>query len=374
MMKVKKKKGLEFCVQLDPARKQKLQKKLFDWYVIHQRELPWRKVKDPYSVWISEVMLQQTQVQTVIPYYLRFLKSFPTIGHLAKANLQHLLRVWAGLGYYSRARNLRQAARKIIQDHNGRFPESYEGVLALPGIGRYTAGAISSIAFNQRYPALDGNAARVLTRLFKLRGDPKSAGLHALLWKCAQELIPQSNPGDFNQALMELGATLCSPRRPACLRCPWQAECLARKEGIQELLPEKRTSLVAEKSQWAVAVIFHNQRVLIVRRTEGKLLRDFWEFPGGEFNEVGNLKSALAKKIWRDFGLRVRLRNRLTTIKHAITKRRITLLVYQAELKTSMLKVPHTQTVRWVRLDELKKYPFASASSQVVKALKSMIC
>ena len=363
----------KFPVRLSLAKKQKLQKKLLRWYLIHRRELPWRRAKDPYSVWVSEVMLQQTQVQTVIPYYLKFLKSFPTIGHLAKANVQHLLRVWAGLGYYSRARNLRQAARKIIQDYDGKFPGTYRELLALPGIGRYTAGAILSIAFDQPYPALDGNATRVLARLFKLRGDPKSAGLQARLWKFAQELIPQSNPGDFNQALMELGATLCFPRRPACLLCPWQAECLARRDRIQESLPEKGRSFATEKSQWAVAVILHDREVLIVRRTEGKLLKDFWEFPGGEFNRRGDIRSGLAKKIWQDLDLRVRLGDLLTTIKHSITRRRITLLAYHAELKPPISGVVKTKAVRWVSLTELDKYPFASASSQVIQALTSSV-
>ena len=370
---MKKGEAAKFPVRLSLAKKQKLQKKLLRWYLIHRRELPWRRAKDPYSVWVSEVMLQQTQVQTVIPYYLKFLKSFPTIERLAKANLQRLLGVWAGLGYYSRARNLRQAARKIIQDYDGKFPETYRELLALPGIGRYTAGAILSIAFDQPYPALDGNATRVLARLFKLRGDPKSPGLQARLWKCAQELIPQSDPGDFNQALMELGATLCFPRRPACLLCPWQAECLARRDGVQESLPEKGRSFAAEKSQWAVAVILHDREVLIVRRTEGKLLKDFWEFPGGEFNRRGDIKSGLAKKIWKDLGLRVRVRDLLTTVRHSITRRRITLLAYQAELKPPISRVVKTKAVRWISLTELDKYPFASASSEVIQALKSSV-
>ena len=216
-----------------------LQQSLLKWYDAHQRDLPWRNTTDPYPVWISEVMLQQTQVQTVIPYYLKFLEYFPSIAALAEADTDALLRLWAGLGYYSRARNLQKAARIIVDQFGGRFPQNYSDVLALPGIGRYTAAAIVSIAFGQQYAVLDGNVSRVLARLFRISGDLKSSAVQNRLWAVAQQLLPPTRPGDFNQAVMELGATVCSPRQPRCLLCPWTRHCLARQQGLQELLPQK---------------------------------------------------------------------------------------------------------------------------------------
>jgi len=318
-------------------------------------------------------MLQQTQVQTVIPYYSKFLKAFPSIAQLAEADPQHLLRVWAGLGYYSRAHNLRQAAQKIMQAHGGKFPETYSEVLALPGVGRYTAGAVMSIAFDRPFAALDGNVTRVLTRLFRIKGDTKSSDLQTLLWELAQELVPRNRPGDFNQALMELGATVCSPRQPRCLLCPWQAECQARKEGTQELLPEKRKPIALEKSMRAVAVILRRGRVLIVKRTSEKLLRDLWEFPGGEFENVENLRTALVRKIQAELGIRIRILGPLTTVKHSITKRQITLQAFQAAPKNPTAATNKAKTMKWVSLPEMENYPFASASLRVLEALRSRL-
>jgi A/G-specific adenine glycosylase len=358
-------------IPLDPVLRNRLRRKLVNWFGTSQRDLPWRKTKDPYPIWISEVMLQQTQVQTVIPYYSKFLKAFPSVARLAEADPQHLLRVWAGLGYYSRVRNLQKSAQKIVRTHGGRFPHTYSEVLALPGVGRYTAGAVLSIAFDQPFAVLDGNVTRVLTRLFGLKGDPKNSVLQTLLWKLAQVLLPRKSPGDFNQALMELGATLCLPRKPQCLLCPWQAECHARKEGTQELLPEKRKPITLEKSLRAVAVILRRGRILVVKRTNENLLRDLWEFPGGEFEKVEDLRSALVKKIRDDLGLRIRILDQLTTVKYSITNRQITLHVFQAVPKNPMAATNAAKIVKWVRLFDVKKFPFASASLQILQALRN---
>ena len=347
----------------------RLQRKLLSWYAENQRDLPWRKVKDPYPVWISEVMLQQTQVKTVIPYYLRFLESFPTMKDLASADLQRLLRVWAGLGYYSRARNLQKAAQEICRYHQGTFPETYDEVLALPGIGRYTAAAILSIAFDQRYAVLDGNVTRVLTRIFKLHGDPKSPSMQSHLWNVAQCLLPNRNPGDFNQAIMELGATLCSPRQPRCLLCPWQAECLARKYGLQESLPEKGRNQPTRKSHEAVVVIKNRGRVLIMRQKGQKLLRDFWGFPGIEFKRPKTLKSDLVDNMYRGYGLRICNLQPLTTIRHSITMRRILLEVFCARIQSGKLSVSRDRECKWVRLKDIDRYPLPSAALQIIKAI-----
>jgi A/G-specific adenine glycosylase len=356
---------------LDLRKKNRLRRKLLAWYFLRRRDLPWRRAKDPYAVWISEVMLQQTQVRTVIPYYLRFLKAFPTIEDLARADQQELLRVWAGLGYYARARNLQLAAREIIRSHGGRFPRDYSDLVSLPGIGRYTAGAILSIAFDLRYPVLDGNVTRVLTRLFSLRGDPKRKPLQFELWRTAQELLPHQHSGDFNQAVMELGAVVCSPGQPRCLLCPWRTECRARKEGIEKLLPEKPKAAAGKKVQWAIAVLTHRGRVLVVKRTQGSLLRDFWEFPGGEFSRTQPLRPALAKQVFKDLGLRIRPLEPLATIKHTITNRRITLVAFEAELEGKVGTLPKTAAAKWVRRAELKKYPLASASQKILQILQA---
>jgi A/G-specific adenine glycosylase len=346
-----------------------LQERLLEWYDEHQRSLPWRKVTDPYPIWISEVMLQQTQVQTVVPYYLRFLEHFPGIAALAEADTDALLRLWAGLGYYSRARNLQKAARIIVDQFGGKFPQSYSAVLALPGIGRYTAAAIVSIAFGQSYAVLDGNVSRVLARLLRIPGDPKSSAVQSRLWEAAQQLLPATRPGDFNQALMELGATVCSARQPRCLLCPWTQQCLARQQGLQELLPEKARREKARRSLQAAVVIRHRGRFLIVRRSGHQLLRGFWEFPSTELRQKGSAAKMVARLALETYGLNVESVEPLITVKHSITTHRIELQVFQARLAGAVSPKLNKPDYRWVRLKDMAHYAFASASHRVVEAL-----
>jgi A/G-specific adenine glycosylase len=354
-----------------PSALQALQAKLLAWYRHNQRDLPWRRIKDPYPVWISEVMLQQTQVQTVIPYYLRFLERFPNVNALATSETEQVLRLWAGLGYYSRARNLQRAARLVIERFGGEFPRSYNDVLSLPGIGRYTAAAILSIAFDQPYAVLDGNVTRVVSRLIGIEGDPKSTAVQNALWATAQKLLPSRDPGDFNQAIMELGATLCSPRQPRCLLCPWQAECAARRAGRQETFPQKLKRPVSRKSKQVAIVIAHRGRFLIVHRSEQPLLRDFWEFPSAELQETEDLETVIAFWIDQKYGLRITKLEPLLTIKHSITFRRIELSVFQTALKRHSSLRGERPKARWVRLSEIQSYPLASASRQIVEALQA---
>jgi A/G-specific adenine glycosylase len=339
------------------------------WFAENQRTLPWRNVKDPYAIWISEVMLQQTQVQTVIPYFLRFLKSFPRVTDLARSETDRLLKEWAGLGYYSRARNLQKAARMIVDQFAGKFPKNYDDVLRLPGVGAYTAAAILSIAFDQPFAVLDGNVTRVLVRLLNIRGNAKSSTVQRNLRSAAQQLLPEVNPGDFNQAVMELGATLCSPRRPKCLFCPWQKECLAWREGVQEELPEKGSRPAIRRSYQAAAVIRHRGRYLIIRRAGHRLLEGFWEFPVTEFEEREGAADSLSRWLLENYDLRIHHLRPYMTVNHSITTRRIELNVFQAELDAGAK--PHTQRrdCRWIRLSESNRYPFAAASRKVVQAL-----
>jgi len=346
-----------------------LQQSLLKWYDAHQRNLPWRNVTDSYPVWISEVMLQQTQVQTVIPYYLRFLEHFPNIAALAQADTDALLRLWAGLGYYSRARNLQKAARIIVGHFGGGFPQNYQDVLALPGIGRYTAAAIVSIAFGQPYAVLDGNVSRVLARLFTISGDLKSSAVQGQLWEAAQQLLPPTRPGDFNQAVMELGATVCSPRQPRCLLCPWTRHCLARQQGLQELLPEKAQRAKTRKSLRAAVVVQHRGRFLIVRRSDQRLLKGFWEFPATELHQKGTAARMISRLAVENYGLNVASVERLITVKHSITTRRIELQVFLAKLTVGASSTMNDPDCRWVRLKDMGQYAFASASRRIVEEL-----
>lgn len=356
------------AVHLPPAEIRRLQARLLAWYRQHQRQLPWRESRDFYPVWVSEVMLQQTQVQTVVPYFLRFMKAFPTLEDLAEADAQDLLRIWAGLGYYSRARNLRKAARILVSEHGGKFPGSFREALRLPGIGRYTAAAILSISFDQPLPALDGNVVRVLSRLFCLRGDPAKSPLQGMLAAAGQQLLPACRPGDFNQALMELGATVCLPRNPGCLLCPWSSHCEALKSGMQERLPEKGKRSGIRLSRQAAAVIRHRGRILIRKRSGSRLLQDMWEFPGGEFSR-SDLAGSLVKYLESELRLNVRLRGRLTVVKHAVTNRRITLTVYEAGLKPPLPTTLSVPGARWIWLSQAGRYPLTAAASRIVQVL-----
>lgn len=356
------------AVYLPPAEIRRLQTRLLAWYQQHHRQLPWRESRDFYPVWVSEVMLQQTQVQTVVPYFLRFMKAFPTLEELAGADTQDLLRNWAGLGYYARARNLQKAARILVREHGGEFPGSYREALRLPGIGRYTAAAILSIAFDQPLPALDGNVVRVLSRLFCLKGDPARSPVQGMLAAAGRQLLPGHRPGDFNQALMELGATVCLPRNPRCLLCPWSSHCEALKSGMQERLPENGRRPEMILSLQAAAVIRHRGRFLIRRRSGSRLLQDMWEFPGGEFSRSG-LADSLAKQIQGELDLSVWLGSPLTTIKHAVTNRRITLTVYEARLKPPLPPTLSIPDARWIWLSQAGRYPLTAAASRIVQVL-----
>ncbi|MFN8007170.1 MAG: A/G-specific adenine glycosylase [Terriglobia bacterium] len=347
-----------------------LQSRLLQWYQRYQRDLPWRGTLDPYRVWISEVMLQQTQVKTVVPYYNHFLATFPNVRTLAKAEIPKLLKSWAGLGYYSRARNLKKAARVILDQHAGRFPKTVEAVHALPGIGRYTAAAILSICFNQPLAVLDGNVMRVLTRIFKITGSIKDSKVQHLLWEIAQAVLDRENPGDFNQALMELGATVCTPRQPKCASCPWEKRCLAKKLGMQESLPEKGKKLVSRETHCAAFLVEYAGKILIVRRSGTGQLQGFWEFPSLEWQGPRLTGAMLAKRFQEKFSLPLRgLKKPAMQLRHSITTRRITMNVYQASLPEAFELPNRGRDSRWVSRTGLAKYPFSSATLKILKRM-----
>jgi A/G-specific adenine glycosylase len=346
-----------------------LRQTLLDWYASFGRVLPWRQTHDPYAIWISEIMLQQTQVKTVIPYYERWLESFPAIAPLAHADQQQVLKAWQGLGYYARARNLHKAAQVILQQHHGEFPTDLETVLTLPGIGRTTAGGILSAAFNQATPILDGNVKRVLARLMALSVPPNRAMNE--LWRISSDLLDRHNPRDFNQALMDLGATICTPKNPACLLCPWQIHCQAYRLNQQLEIPmSERRAAVPHKSI-GVAVIWNQAgQILIDRRRQEGLLGGLWEFPGGKIEPGETVEECIVREIEEELGIAVAVGDRLITIDHAYTHFRVTLNVFHCRHVSGEPQPIECDEVRWVSPDALDQFPFPKANVQIIEAIR----
>lgn len=346
-----------------------LRRSLLNWYAEAGRDLPWRRTRDPYAVWVSEIMLQQTQVKTVLPYYERWLAQFPTIASLAAADQQQVLKVWQGLGYYARARNLHQAALAVIQQHKGEFPANVEAVMKLPGIGRTTAGGILSAAYNQPLPILDGNVKRVLSRLMALQIPPNKA--MKSLWAVSSGLLDPDNPRDFNQALMDLGATLCTPKNPACLLCPWQTHCYAHRLNMQNDLPLSETRAPLPHKQIGVAVIWNEQgQVLIDRRRAKGLLGGLWEFPGGKMEPGETIINCIEREIQEEIGIDIVVGDQLMTIDHAYTHFRVTLNVHHCRYIAGEPQPLECEEVRWVTVDELDQFPFPKANVQIITALQ----
>jgi A/G-specific adenine glycosylase len=315
---------------LAPERVASLRSSLLDWYRRHRRDLPWRRTRDPYRIWVSETMLQQTQVKTVLPYYERFLARFPDVSALALATEEDLLAAWSGLGYYSRARNLQAAVREVRARYGGCIPEDPEAFGALPGVGRYTAGAVLSIAFGKPCPAVDGNVARVLSRLFALRGDPRRGEASARLWEIAAALVPADAPSEFNQGLMEVGALVCTPRTPSCLLCPLREACEAHRLGREERFPEKAARLPSRPVKRAAAYVTDGSgRVLLIRRVEGRLLEGLWEFPSVDGSGEG-ARRALAKLLRDRVGVSASIGEEALEVRHSILERRIRVAVFRA--------------------------------------------
>ncbi len=315
---------------------------LLSWFATNARDLPWRRPHDPYAIWVSEIMLQQTQVKTVIPYWERWLCELPTIAALAKAPSEKIHKLWEGLGYYTRVRNLQKAAQQIIERHNGQFPENFDAILDLPGIGRYTAGAIASIAFNQPAPILDGNVIRVLTRVFGIAENPKEKKTNAHLWQLAEQLVlhashftPHISPcSHLNQSLMELGALICTPRSPQCDICPVKKLCTARKENLQEQLPNLGKRAVATERRFFAFIVERNGKVLVRQRPAGVVNAHLWEFPNVEVTAAAQIEDGAQRTDapYQTGDFRPTSAKPFCTIKHSITRYRIALEAWRAEL------------------------------------------
>jgi len=349
--------------------KQDIRKKLLTWYDKTKRSLPWRKTKDPYKIWVSEIMLQQTQVKTVIPYYERWIKTLPSIKRLANAPEQKVLKLWEGLGYYSRAKNLKKSAKIINEEMNGKLPKTVKGLQSLPGIGRYTAGAISSIAFGLKAPVLDGNVKRVLSRLFCINENGATSASENLLWEKATNLISVSRPGDFNQALMELGATVCIPKSPICQKCPIQTTCKAfLKNRVNEFPPSKK-KVPSKNIEVSAGIIIKNKKVYIQQRSKDGLMGGLWEFPGGKREKNESIEECLKREIKEELGVGVVTLKKVMTIKHNYTQFRVTLNVFTCGLQKKKIRPNGCEQWKWVSFSNLKKYPFPAANVKIVKYL-----
>ncbi len=348
---------------------------MLKWFSENARDLPWRRTRDPYAIWISEIMLQQTQVKTVIPYWERWMRELPTVQALSEAPPEKVLKLWEGLGYYSRARNLQKAAQMVCEESGGRFPINFDEIIALPGIGRYTAGAISSIAFNQPTPILDGNVIRVLTRIFGISGNPRDQTTNEQLWKLAGALVSMAdakisqkntslgtNCSFLNQSLMELGALVCTPRLPKCAECPANELCVAYRDNRIEELPALEKRSQPTKRRFVAFVVEKKGRFLVQQRPVKVVNANLWEFPNVELTADHAFSSNEFFKIATDA-------TPLCTIKHSITRYRITLDAFQASLGDKN-KVPGGQ---WLLVSELQKLAFSSAHRQILDRLAGEI-
>ena len=356
-------------VNLSASEFLKARESLLYWYANAARNLPWRHSRDPYEIWVSEIMLQQTQVRTVIPYYQRWLAQFSTIEQLALADLQQVLKAWEGLGYYTRARNLHRAAQEIMEHYGGVFPTRLAEVLALPGIGRTTAGGILSAAFNQPTAILDGNVKRVLARLVALPVPPAKAMKQ--LWQLSETLLDREHPREFNQALMDLGATVCTPKKPDCNSCPWTSHCQAYNLGMQSDLPMREPSSPLPHKTIGVAVIWNEQgQILIDRRRPEGLLGGLWEFPGGKIEQGETVEECIKREIQEELGIEIEVGDRLITINHAYSHFSVTLTVHHCRHLTGVPQPIESDEIRWVTLDEIDQFPFPKANSQIIAALR----
>lgn len=347
-----------------------LRQSLLTWYHHQGRDLPWRRTRDPYAIWISEIMLQQTQVKTVIPYYDRWLTHLPTITALATADQQQVLKLWQGLGYYARARNLHKAAQELVANHNGQFPQDFKTVMTLPGIGRTTAGGILSAAFNQPVAILDGNVKRVLARLVALQVPPAKA--IAALWAYSEHILDPDHPRDFNQALMDLGATVCLPRQPQCDRCPWQTHCQANLLGLQTQLPMTETRTPIPRKVIGVAVIWNDAgQILIDRRKQEGLLGGLWEFPGGKVEPGETIEACIQREIKEELGIDIEVGDRLIVVEHTYSHFHVSLNVHHCRYLSGEPQPIECDEVRWVTLANIDQFPFPKANVQIIEALKA---
>jgi A/G-specific adenine glycosylase len=355
--------------ELAPADRRRVARRLLAWFRRHARDLPWRHTRDPYAIWVSEVMLQQTQVATVIPFFERFLQAFPTLADLAAAEEQQVLRLWEGLGYYRRARDLHRAARVLASAHAGQIPDDPEAFRGLPGVGRYTAGAVLSQAFDRRLPILEANSQRVLCRLLGLRGEVRAGPVRRRLWQAAEELLPAREVGQFNQALMELGALVCTPRAPDCPSCPLADWCAARRHGLQEEIPTRSEVAPPVDVRESAAVVRRGARVLLARRPPQGRWAGMWEFPHGPLADGETYEAAAARLVGELTGLEAEVGDELLTVKHGVNRFRITLVCFEAAHRRGRFLSRFYECAVWAKPDQLASYPVSAPQRRLARLL-----
>lgn len=346
-----------------------MQRALLKWYDTNQRDLPWRRRRDPYGIWVAEVMLQQTQVNTVLPYYAAFMDQFPTVMDLARADLEEVLKAWEGLGYYARARNLHQAARVVAHELAGEIPDNWTDFRRLPGVGEYIASAVQSMAFDQAHAVVDGNVKRVLARVFLMEEAVNEAASHKAFKRRATALMDGADPGRFNQALMELGALICRPRNPLCEDCCLRACCQGFKTRQVKTYPKRRPSRAVPTRRVAAGVVWKKDRVLITRRPPNGLLGGLWEFPGGQVQDTEETRSACVREIREETGLRVEIHSHLIRVKHAYTHFKIEMDVFYCRYVSGRIRLNGPVDFRWIRLEEIDQYPFPKANLKFIPSL-----
>ena len=348
-----------------------LQEALLHWFAENGRDLPWRSTYLPYHIWISEIMLQQTQMERVIVYFKRWLDRFPDIADLATAREQEVLRLWEGLGYYSRARNLLKTADLLCRRHGGALPEDHGALLRLPGIGRYTAGAIMSLAFNRDHPVVDANVERLFARLFNLAAPVKEKQTHDFIWQRAAELIPQGKARFFNQALMELGALVCLPRSPRCDGCPVRDHCEAFAQGVASERPITGKPKEIVSITMVSGILRHEGRIFIQKRLADDVWPNLWEFPGGGIEKGETPEQALVREYREETGFAIQDLEKITTIKHSFTKYRVTLHCYYCRLQNNgtIPDLHAAQEYRWTSRGELENFAFPAPHRSLINRL-----
>ena len=372
----------------DAKWKSALRRKLLKWFDENQRDLPWRKNKTPYRIWVSEIMPQQTQVATVVSYYKRFMKRFPTVKKLAAADEAEVLKLWEGLGYYRRARQLHTAAKMVAEQHGGKFPTDFDAVLALPGIGRYTAGAILSISMDQQQPILEGNMIRLFARLMEMKSDPRSTSNQKALWEFSESILPRKRCGDFNQSLMELGSEICHPKRPQCLICPIRDLCPTAIKGLQASIPVASKKIKYQELNEAVVILKRGNKILVRQCGPDERWAGLWDFPRYEMGQadqdgprskeirksvasarlkridcVGDTNLAIANAVKQETGLNVALEKTNKQLKHAVTKYRIKLDCYVADKVSGRLK--KTGNLKWMTIDQVHAAPMSVTGRKI---------
>jgi A/G-specific adenine glycosylase len=352
---------------MDPIPLKKIQKSLLQWFKKNGRDLPWRKTRDPYAIWVSEIMLQQTQVATMTPYYQKFLKSFPTVRHLARADLSKVLKVWEGLGYYSRARNLHRTSKIILNHFVGKIPDNIKDLLSLPGIGKYTAGAILSIAYNKEAPILDGNVKRVLSRLFIISGDPREKKTEEHLWHLSASLIPRGSASSFNQGLMDLGAKLCTPQDPQCHRCPLHQFCKGKASRYPERYPSKVVKKKIPRVEAIAGVVQKDGKVLLNQRPPKGLLGGLWEFPNWKIEERRRLrlKLRLRNHIKKEMGMKVKIKESIGLFQQTYSHFKLTLHVFNCEAMDGRGKG------KWVAIGNLHLFPMSRIHRRIADSISN---